>query len=67
MSESRSLPKRSNTGPWKTSLGRSPVEGPEEEIPHTEEPFANRGPGTFAERFAVGGTVIARSIKGAVK
>jgi len=27
--------------------------------PHTEEPFANRGPGTFAERFAVGGTVIA--------
>ena len=42
-----------------TSLGRSPVEGPEEEIPHTEEPFANRGPGTFAERFAVGGTVVA--------
>ena len=44
------------------SLGRTPTEGPEEAIPHTEEPFANRGPGTFVERFAVGGTVIAGSV-----
>lgn len=41
------------------SLGRNPAEGPEEKIPHTEVPYDERGPGTFAERFAVGGTILA--------
>lgn len=40
------------------SLGRNPTEGPEEEIPHTEAPYDAGGPGTFAERFAVGGTIM---------
>lgn len=41
------------------SLGRNVGDGPGEEIPHTEAPFANRGAGTFTERFAVGGTMVA--------
>lgn len=39
--------------------GHNPEEGISEPIPHTEEPFTNRGPGYFAERFAVGGTILA--------
>lgn len=41
------------------SHGHLPEGDPQpEQIPHEEEPFANRGPGVFAQRFPVGGTVI---------
>lgn len=41
------------------SLGRNPTATDEEPIPHDEEPYVQGGPGTFVERFAVGGTILA--------
>lgn len=42
------------------SHGHNPEDDPEPEpIPHDEEPFTNRGPGAFAQRFPVAGTLIA--------
>jgi hypothetical protein len=41
------------------SHGHNPEPGVAEPIPHQEPPFAHRGPGTFAERFAVGGMIVA--------
>lgn len=40
--------------------GHNPEDDPEPEtIPHDQEPFTNRGPGEFAQRFSVGGSLLA--------
>lgn len=42
------------------SHGNNPEDDPQPEpIPHEEEPFTNRGPGVFAQRFPVGGALVA--------
>jgi len=42
------------------SHGTMPEPDPQtEDIPSGEEPFSNKGPGRFAQRFAVGGTLLA--------
>jgi hypothetical protein len=41
------------------SHGRMPERAPQAEpIPHDEEPFSNKGPGEFTDRFSVGGTLM---------